>query len=60
MRACVQAGSKGGSAAAAAPGSENVDPEQNERPTKKRKGKAKKGTADAEVTGKHSPEQNTS
>ncbi len=54
MYACAQAGSKSGSAAAAAPGSENVDPEQSERPAKKRKGKAKKGAAEAEVTGKRS------
>ena len=46
------AGAKTGSAAAAAPGAENVNPEQNERPAKKRKGKAKKGAEGAEATGK--------
>ena len=54
MRMRLQAGAKGGSAAATAPGAENVNPEQNERPTKKRKGKAKKGAEDTEATGKHS------
>ena len=35
-------------------GKENMDPEQDERPTRKRKGRARKGTEDAEATaGKH-------
>lgn len=54
MRVRLQAGTKSGGAATTAPGAENVNPEQNERPTKKRKGKAKKGTEEAEATGKHS------
>ena len=48
----LQAGAKTGSAAAAAPGAENINPEQSERPAKKRKGKAKKGAEGAEATGK--------